>query len=731
VSVENGLEKTKETQMLNSREASELISKSMLGSLTHDEQAIVNQHLQNDPAARAFAELSQAINQSVIDVGASATDPAGPGLSDEAKSRMKDSVLSAISNSRIQLPVDNDALKTLDQKTDDTADEIGPDGSQPANPSTSFELATPEDPKSNRRESKSRFTLLRELGSGGLGRVWLARDEKLNRNVALKEMNQTALQLPQAWKRFNREAEITGQLEHPNVVSLYQYGNESKSSEPFYAMRFVGKRTLADAINEYHEQCKTSRGNALSLHRLVTAFLDVCQAVAYAHSRGVIHRDLKPENVALDNYGQTIVLDWGLAKITDDAELGVRLSGDNNLSDEMLAQTVDGEVIGTPLYMAPEQAAGRLDEIDRQTDVYGLGGILFAILTGEAPHNKTHSTTAGSKVGVKDMLNAIAENETVGPREFRSSVPLELDRICREAMAVKKYARYQSVVDLSSDVERWMVDQGSRQSKYENLRLEGRELRNNVQSVVRDLETNVRFMSKLPPIQELIRVENEEDFGIWRERLSTIFSGLLNAKSDFRSVIYSRIDGDQFTEMVRVERHSKVHSNIRAIPRSRLRSGKIGEFAKATIVHEPDEVHTSLSCSPLCSAAEKPRKGDRMSIVAGVPVFDDQTEELFGVVLVECDLERVLLEQLNRRFSAKNIVVACDTYQVVVHSNEQDGVIEENTGRELLDILPQFESAHQALQSKLEFIDETDRTIYGTRLWLVKHKHGLMFMLNQ
>lgn len=717
--------------MLNSREASELISKSMLGSLTHDEQAKVNQHLRDDPEARAFAELSKAINQSVVDVGASATDPSGPGLSDAAKSRMADSVLSAISESGIHFAGDNYDLKTIDRKTDDTADEISSSGLKPDSPSRSFRLATPKDPQQNRRESKSRFTLLRELGSGGLGRVWLARDEKLNRNVALKEMNQTALQLPQAWKRFNREAEITGQLEHPNVVSLYQYGNESKSSEPFYAMRFVGKRTLADAINEYHEQCKTGRCNALSLHRLLTAFLDVCQAVAYAHSRGVIHRDLKPENVALDNYGQTIVLDWGLAKITDDAELGVRLSGDNNLSDEMLAQTVDGEVIGTPLYMAPEQAAGRLDEIDKQTDVYGLGGILFSILTGEAPHNKTHLTTAGSEAGVKDMLNAIAENETVGPREFRSAVPLELDRICREAMAVKKYARYQSVVDLSSDVERWMVDQGSRQSKYENLRLEGRELRNNVQSAVRDLETNVRFMSKLPPIQELIRVENDEEFGVWRERLSTIFSGLLDAKSDFRSVIYSRIDGDQFTEMVRVERHSKVHSNIRAIPKSRLRSGTIGEFAKATIVNEPDEVHTSLSFNPLCSASEKPRRGERISIVAGVPVFDDQTEELFGVVLVECDLVRVLHEQLNRRFSAKNVVVACDTYQIIVHSNDQDGIVEENAGCALLDTLPQYEDARNALQNKLEYIDETDRNIYGNRLWLFKQKHGLMFMLNQ
>lgn len=711
--------------MLNSREASELISKSMLGSLTREEQASVEQHLQDDPQAKAFAVLSKAIHNSVVDVGASASEPSGPGLSQAAKSRMMDSVMMMLHDSAIG----NDNQQTIDQRSDDTADEVAVPKMVPQDAQKASE--PPRRTDTQRRESKSRFTLLREIGNGGLGNVWLARDQKLNRNVALKEMNQAALQLPQAWKRFNREAEITGQLEHPNVVSLYQYGNESKSGEPFYAMRFVGKRTLADAINEYHERCKTDRCDALTLHRLLTAFLDVCQAVAYAHSRGVIHRDLKPENVALDNYGQTIVLDWGLAKITEDAELGVRLSGDNNLTDEMLAQTMAGEVIGTPLYMAPEQAGGRLDEIDKQTDVYGLGGILFSILTGEAPHNKTHLSTAGSKTGVKEMLNAIAENETVGPRELRAAVPLELDRICRDAMAAKKYARYQSVVDLSGDVERWMVDQGSRQSQYENLRMEGRELRNNVQAAVRDLESNVRFMSKLPPIQELMRVKNDEEFSVWRERLSVIFSGLLSAKSDFRSVIYSRIDNDQFTELVRVERHSTVHSNIRAIPRSRLRSGTIGEFAKSTIVLEPDEVHTSLSCSPLCGASENPRRGDRMSIVAGVPVFDDLTEELFGVVLVECDLNRVLHEQLNRRFSAKNIAVACDTHQVILHSNDQSGIIEENTGQKLVDILPQFEAAQPELQTKLEYIDETDRTVYGTRLWLVKQKHGLMFLLNQ
>ncbi|MEL7498705.1 MAG: serine/threonine-protein kinase [Planctomycetota bacterium] len=699
--------------MLNSKQATELVSKSLHGRLSIDEQVAMEKHLQENEELRHFADLSKAIHNSVSDIGVQSRDGSasvGPGLSRDAKSRLQDSVIAALDGSASE--IDPALARTFDVREEDTV----------SNPDR---IVQPGD----FRESRSRFTLLRQIGEGGLGRVWLARDEKLNRNVALKEMNETALQLPMAWQRFNREAEITGQLEHPNVVSLYQYGNESRSGEPYYAMRFVGKRTLADAIEEYHERRRTGACDAIVLHRLLTAFLDVCQGIAYAHSRGVIHRDLKPDNIALDSFGQVIVLDWGLAKITYESEIGIRLSGEADLTDAAIAQTMAGEVIGTPLYMAPEQAAGDLDAIDKQTDVYGLGAILFAILTGVAPHESSHINSGGD-LNVRDILKAIAEEDSPRPRDYRDSVPLELEQICRKAMAFKKYARYESAVALANDVERWMVDQGSRQSQYENLRLDGRELRNNVQSAVRDLETNVRFMSKLPPIQELIMAEEPEEISVWRERLSTIFEGMLNAKSDFRSVIYSRVDGDQFTELVRVERHSTDHSTIRSIPRSRLRTGPISEFSSKVLAKNPDEVLTSLACSPLCGTPQ-PDEHRQLSLVAGVPVFDRTTEEVFGVVLIECDLNRVLHEQLNRRFTAKNVVIACDTFQVIAHSNDQEGIISENFGRPLMELLPQFGRAKEELQSKSEYIDEMDRLVYGARLWLVPKKHGIMFLLSQ
>jgi serine/threonine protein kinase len=411
--------------MLSDKKAIELVSKSFHGFLSSAETAEMDKHLQESEEARSFAKLSKVIQQSVSELGSMAEqgdEAAGLGLSQEAKMRINDSVNLAIE----QKLSDSKLAPTMAGQIDETVD-------QPSVPSPQTEIQP-----GDHRQVGSQFTMIRKLGQGGLGNVWLARDEKLNRNVAIKEMNNHALQSPKAWQRFDREAEITGHLEHPNVVPLYQYGIDSKSGEPFYAMRFVGKRTLADAIEEYHDRCQAGNCDPLLLHRLLSAFLDVCQAIAYAHSRGVIHRDLKPENVALDNFGQVIVLDWGLAKIADDGELGGQINGDHDLSDEALAKTMVGEVIGTPLYMSPEQASG--GEVCHQTDIYGLGAILFAILTGFAPHEKSHDVSGGQLV-VKDVLKAIAENETPLPRDYRVDVPIDLEAICKKAMSRKKYAR--------------------------------------------------------------------------------------------------------------------------------------------------------------------------------------------------------------------------------------------------------------------------------------------------
>jgi serine/threonine protein kinase len=153
------------------------------------------------------------------------------------------------------------------------------------------------------RRIGARYTLLRRLGQGGLGTVWLARDENLKRYVAVKELNDKCRSHDASLEHFRREAEITGRLEHPGIVPIYQFGVDEKSGKAFYAMRFLGRRTLQDAIDEYHERCETGCENRVLLHRLLAAFVSVCHSVGHAHAQKIVHRDLKPTNVALDEFG--------------------------------------------------------------------------------------------------------------------------------------------------------------------------------------------------------------------------------------------------------------------------------------------------------------------------------------------------------------------------------------------------------------------------------------------
>ena len=233
--------------MSDDKKISQLISLSLRHELSQQESAEVEKHLSENDDSRKFAELSSLIQKSVatnLDPDQTASDKDNGGLSEESKQRLKRSVTEAVqeklSLSKAGLLGDTGAPTKSQSKTD--AAGFG---------------AVPE-----KREVMSRFNLIRRLGQGGLGNVWLARDEKLNRTVAIKELNAEALESPKAWERFHREAEITGHLEHPNIVPLYQFGVDRKTGEPFYAMRFVGKRTLAHAIEEYYDRLEIGEAGA-------------------------------------------------------------------------------------------------------------------------------------------------------------------------------------------------------------------------------------------------------------------------------------------------------------------------------------------------------------------------------------------------------------------------------------------------------------------------------------
>ncbi|MCX7419998.1 MAG: serine/threonine protein kinase [Planctomycetia bacterium] len=286
-----------------------------------------------------------------------------------------------------------------------------------------------------------RYTLIREVGEGGLGKVWLARDNDLAREVAIKEIK-PGTESSQAARRLIREAQITGQLQHPNIVPVYEV---NRGGRPFYAMKLVKGETLSEAIQRHHAQRRAGQTDPLSLSRLLNAFVSVCDALAYAHSRGVIHRDLKPQNIVLGEYGEVIVLDWGLAKVIgepDDAAAPIALS-----SDAQADRTRDGATLGTPAYMAPEQAAGRLDLIDARTDIYGLGAILFEILTDQPPFFGAEIT---------ELLNRIIADETPRVREWEDA-PTALDAICAKAMSKRQDDRYAKATEVARDIQLWLA----------------------------------------------------------------------------------------------------------------------------------------------------------------------------------------------------------------------------------------------------------------------------------
>jgi serine/threonine-protein kinase len=299
-----------------------------------------------------------------------------------------------------------------------------------------------------------RFHILRPLARGGLGEVFVARDEELKREVALKEIQERHADRPESRARFLLEAEVTGGLEHPGIVPVYGLG-AYPDGRPFYAMRFIKGDSLKEAIRRFYQADAGGRGpgeRTLALRDLLTRFVAVCNAVAYAHSRGVLHRDLKPANVMLGPYGETLVVDWGLAKL-----VGAPSSGDGSAegllqpaSASGAAPTQLGSAVGTPGYMSPEQAAGKQDELGPASDVYSLGATLYCLLTGRAPF-------AGPDVG--EVLRRVQRGDFPPPRRVNPAVPAALEAVCVKAMALRPEGRYGAARGLAQDVERWLADE--------------------------------------------------------------------------------------------------------------------------------------------------------------------------------------------------------------------------------------------------------------------------------
>ena len=302
-------------------------------------------------------------------------------------------------------------------------------------------------------ETSSRFRILRSHAKGGLGKVSVALDLQLNREVALKEILERFEADPTARERFVLEAEITGGLEHPGIVPVYALG-QGQHGNPYYAMRFIKGDSLKRSIDDFHQKDKQkalSPGERqLALRQLLGRFTDVCNAMEYAHSRGVLHRDLKPANVMVGKYGETLVVDWGLAKAVGKAEVGADspLRPTSALSGSI--QTLQGSALGTPAYMSPEQAAGLLENLGPATDIYSLGATLYHILCGRPPFERDNLT---------ETLRKVRTGEFPRPRELLSDIPRGLEAICLKGMALRPEDRYSTANLMADDIEHWLADE--------------------------------------------------------------------------------------------------------------------------------------------------------------------------------------------------------------------------------------------------------------------------------
>ena len=298
-------------------------------------------------------------------------------------------------------------------------------------------------------EEWNRFVVLRPHAQGGLGRVQVAVDRQLNREIALKDILPSHADNASSRQRFVREAEITGSLEHPGVAPVYSLG-EYPDGRPFYAMRFIVGQNLRVAIADFHAKSRTAIGADLDSRQLLGRFVDACHAIHYAHNRGVVHRDVKPDNIMLGDYGETLVVDWGLARThAGGVEPSVALRPITPSARASSSHTIDGEIVGTPAYMSPEQASGRLDLLGPANDVYSLGATLYHLLVGDVPFGGDP----------EDSIQRVQRGRFIPPREHNRRIPRPLEAICLRAMALQPQNRYPSALALAVDVERYLADE--------------------------------------------------------------------------------------------------------------------------------------------------------------------------------------------------------------------------------------------------------------------------------
>jgi serine/threonine protein kinase len=286
--------------------------------------------------------------------------------------------------------------------------------------------------------------VLRVHQKGGMGRILVAYDQYLKREVAIKELHPEVAEDDSIVRRFIGEAEITAQLEHPGVVPIHRLG-QGRDGLPYYTMKLIKGETLQDAIKTYHR--KPTRHELLNL---VRRLVSVSKTIAFAHNKGVIHRDLKPANIMLGEHGETLVMDWGLAKPFNQEHEESYVSIIHRSKQTRPELTMVGAIVGTPAFMSPEQAMAEENVVGPLSDVFSLGAILYYLLAGQ---------TAFSGRSTQEVLSKVRAVSMVPPSEIKPNVPHGLEAICLKAMQKLPKDRYQGAAEFIDDLCRWLDDE--------------------------------------------------------------------------------------------------------------------------------------------------------------------------------------------------------------------------------------------------------------------------------
>src|SRR5262245_34819644 len=318
-----------------------------------------------------------------------------------------------------------------------------------------------------RRGEIGRYQLEGEIATGGQGAILRVWDEDLRRRLAMKVLlgqaklarsGETPPVDSRALGRFLEEAQVTGQLDHPGIVPVHELGLDS-AGRVYFTMKLVQGKTLKEVFELAEEQGWTRT-------RALTVLLKVCEAMAYAHHKGVIHRDLKPANVMVGSFGEVYVMDWGLARVLgreDRHDLRLRTEGTDLTSVQTERRTereeapdsplftMDGDVVGTPCYMPPEQARGEVERLGPHSDVYSIGAMLYHLLARHAPY-----CPPGARVSNRTILAIVLQAGPPPLHALRQDIPVELEAICEKAMARDPAQRYRDTAALADDLRAYI-----------------------------------------------------------------------------------------------------------------------------------------------------------------------------------------------------------------------------------------------------------------------------------